>query len=120
MRKEALNRVKSTGARKFSRRVNGIRHNDDSRKPASDIFKALARAISYKGGDEIGGSSLALQWHHTDAPLPITTVFGPPTTELDRTNDSSSIFSVLRATTAGAQERCPKMAMQQTRCEQFH
>jgi hypothetical protein len=48
MRKEALNCVGSSGARKISRGVNGI-HNDGCRNPP-DVFKALARTTSYKGG----------------------------------------------------------------------
>jgi hypothetical protein len=47
-KRETPNRMKSTGARKFSRGVTGI-HSDGSRTP-SDVFNTLARASLLQRG----------------------------------------------------------------------
>jgi hypothetical protein len=87
-RNDTQYRAKSKHARKFARGVNRIHSSNAARRP-SVVFNAVARAISYKGRDEIDDSSLTNTIHmHSDR------VFG--TTE--RANDS--VVSMLRAATA--------------------
>jgi hypothetical protein len=84
IRDDTQYRAKSKHARKFVREVNRI-HNDGARKPPV-VFNALARAISYKGYDEIDGPSLTNTIHiHSDR------VFAASNIACD------SIVSVLRA-----------------------
>ena len=85
IRNNTQNRAKSKDARKFARGVNHI-HTDGARRPSS-LFIALARAISYKGSDDIDGPSHSNTIHmHFDRVFAAT----------ERANDS--IVSRLRAT----------------------